>query len=63
MSGGVVQAKVTKGKEEKEDVESQKQKNVSWQPALEKDLVTAQQQDSRGNCRNPEDRQWNFKQR
>ena len=62
LSGVAVQAKVTNEKEEKEDVESQKRKNFSWQPALEKDPVTVQRPSAQESYRNQEDRQWRFRQ-
>ena len=52
---------MTEEKEEKEGVESQKRKNVSWQPAWEKDSVTVQQPSSQS-CRSQEDRHWRFRQ-
>ena len=50
--------KSNRRKEEKEGVESKKRKNVSWQPVLEKDLVTVQRPSSQESCRSQEDRQW-----
>ena len=61
-NGAAVQIRTTNEKEEEVGAESQKRKNVSRQPALEKDLATVLQPDSQGSCRSHEDRQWRFKQ-